>query len=130
MFLLLEREPTIHLWTGTLSLVQYFRCTAISRRRRKLNGYRHELTTPPNGKYDDQVDAMSQALDWFKNKSTHLVLEVTEYWKQEQEEIKSERLQRLRKGQPVPPTLNVTDRTPAFLASLNSTHLLCYHKPD
>jgi predicted phage terminase large subunit-like protein len=31
-----------------------------------LGEYLHELTTFPNGKYDDQVDSTSQALDWFK----------------------------------------------------------------
>jgi predicted phage terminase large subunit-like protein len=31
-----------------------------------LAAYVHELTTFPKGKYDDQADATSQALDWFK----------------------------------------------------------------
>jgi predicted phage terminase large subunit-like protein len=31
-----------------------------------LGEYLHELTTFPNGKYDDQADSTSQALDWFK----------------------------------------------------------------
>jgi predicted phage terminase large subunit-like protein len=31
-----------------------------------LGEFLHELTTFPNGKYDDQVDSTSQALDWFK----------------------------------------------------------------
>ncbi|MGC2195342.1 MAG: phage terminase large subunit [Terriglobales bacterium] len=33
-----------------------------------LNGYIHELVTFPNGKFDDQVDSTSQALDWFKKR--------------------------------------------------------------
>jgi len=31
-----------------------------------LGEYLHELTIFPNGKYDDQADSTSQALDWFK----------------------------------------------------------------
>ena len=33
--------------------------------------YVHELTTFPNGRYDDQADSTSQALDWFKQESTN-----------------------------------------------------------
>ena len=32
-----------------------------------LAQYLHEMAVFPNGKYDDQVDSTSQALDWFKN---------------------------------------------------------------
>jgi predicted phage terminase large subunit-like protein len=32
-----------------------------------LGQYLHEMAVFPNGKYDDQVDSTSQALDWFKN---------------------------------------------------------------
>jgi hypothetical protein len=31
-----------------------------------LAEYLHELTTFPNGKFDDQADSTSQALDWYK----------------------------------------------------------------
>ena len=31
-----------------------------------LADYLHELTSFPNGKYDDQVDATAQMLDWLK----------------------------------------------------------------
>jgi predicted phage terminase large subunit-like protein len=31
-----------------------------------LAAYLHEITVFPNGKYDDQVDATAQFLDWFK----------------------------------------------------------------
>jgi predicted phage terminase large subunit-like protein len=31
-----------------------------------LHDYQHELTTFPRGKFDDQCDSTSQALDWFK----------------------------------------------------------------
>jgi len=36
-----------------------------------LAEYLHELTSFPNGKYDDQADSTSQALDWFKQESTN-----------------------------------------------------------
>ena len=32
----------------------------------RLAEYMHELTTFPNGKFDDQVDSTSQALDWVR----------------------------------------------------------------
>ena len=35
-----------------------------------IGEYLHELAIFPNGKYDDQVDSTSQALDWFKNLAT------------------------------------------------------------
>ncbi|MBZ5501504.1 MAG: phage terminase large subunit, partial [Acidobacteriia bacterium] len=34
-----------------------------------LGEYLHELASFPKGKYDDQADSTSQALDWFKQKS-------------------------------------------------------------
>ena len=34
-----------------------------------LGEYLHELTSFPKGKYDDQADSTSQALDWFKQES-------------------------------------------------------------
>lgn len=37
-----------------------------------LVDYLHELRTFPNGKYDDQVDSTSQALDWVKNSFAEL----------------------------------------------------------
>jgi predicted phage terminase large subunit-like protein len=43
--------------------------------------YVHELTTFPSGKYDDQADATSQALDWLKQQ-TH-VYGVLDYNRQE-----------------------------------------------
>jgi predicted phage terminase large subunit-like protein len=35
-----------------------------------LGEFLHELTTFPKGKYSDQVDSTSQALDWFRQQST------------------------------------------------------------
>jgi predicted phage terminase large subunit-like protein len=34
-----------------------------------LEEYKHEMTIFPNGKFDDQADSTSQALDWFKGNS-------------------------------------------------------------
>lgn len=34
-----------------------------------LPAYVHEILTFPNGKYDDQVDSTSQALNWFKGRA-------------------------------------------------------------
>jgi predicted phage terminase large subunit-like protein len=50
-----------------------------------LAEYLHELASFPKGKYDDQVDSTSQALDWFKNNSTNEVYGVLEYEKREAE---------------------------------------------
>jgi predicted phage terminase large subunit-like protein len=54
-----------------------------------LGEFLHELTTFPKGKYDDQADSTSQALDWIKNNSTQGVYGLLEYWKQEKERIKA-----------------------------------------
>ena len=54
-----------------------------------LGEYLNELTTFPKGKYDDQADSTSQALDWFKNNSAHGVYGLNEYGKREQERIKA-----------------------------------------
>lgn len=42
-----------------------------------LANYLHEIAIFDNGKYDDQVDSKSQALDWFpgKNRQHYGVLE-------------------------------------------------------
>ena len=34
-----------------------------------LTDYLHEIAIFNNGKYDDQVDSTSQALDWFRGRS-------------------------------------------------------------
>jgi predicted phage terminase large subunit-like protein len=54
-----------------------------------LGEYLHELTTFPNGKYDDQADSTSQALDWFKQRSMTPVHGILEYYKQEVEKMKA-----------------------------------------
>jgi predicted phage terminase large subunit-like protein len=52
-----------------------------------LAEYLHEMSIFPNGKYDDQVDSTSQALDWFKNHSARRKLGLIEYLKNEGEKI-------------------------------------------
>jgi predicted phage terminase large subunit-like protein len=37
----------------------------------RLAEYLHELTTFPNGKFDDQVDFTSQALDWVRGRNNY-----------------------------------------------------------
>lgn len=53
-----------------------------------MGEFLHELTTFPKGKYDDQADSTSQALDWFKNSSTTPVYGVIEFWRQLEAEMK------------------------------------------
>ena len=54
-----------------------------------LSKYLHELAMFPKGKYDDQADSTSQALDWIKQQSATHVRGLIEYWKQEAEHVKS-----------------------------------------
>jgi predicted phage terminase large subunit-like protein len=54
-----------------------------------LGEYLHELTCFPKGKYDDQADSTSQALDWFKQQSMTQVYGLIEYLKKEAEKIKT-----------------------------------------
>jgi predicted phage terminase large subunit-like protein len=50
-----------------------------------LPEYLHELAVFPNGKYDDQADSTSQALDWFKDYSTQGRYGLFEFLKKETE---------------------------------------------
>jgi len=54
-----------------------------------LGEYLHELSGFPRGKYDDQADSTSQALDWFKQYSMTRVYGVIGYLKQEAEKTKA-----------------------------------------
>ncbi len=54
-----------------------------------LQEYLHELATFPKGKYDDQADSTSQALDWFKQECMTPRYGLFEYWKQEAEKVKA-----------------------------------------
>jgi hypothetical protein len=55
-----------------------------------LGEYLHELASFPKGKYDDQADSTSQALDWFKQHCMTSVYGVLEYYKREAEKIKAQ----------------------------------------
>ena len=55
-----------------------------------LPEYLHELSSFPKGKYDDQADSTSQALDWFKQQSMYSRYGLLEYYKQEAEKIKAQ----------------------------------------
>jgi predicted phage terminase large subunit-like protein len=52
-----------------------------------LAEFLHELATFPYGKYDDQVDSTSQALEWYKQQSMTQVLGALEFYKQEAAKI-------------------------------------------
>lgn len=55
-----------------------------------LGEYLHELTSFPKGKYDDQADSTSQALDWFKQECMTPRNGLFDYYRQEAERIKAE----------------------------------------
>lgn len=52
--------------------------------------YLHELTIFPKGKYDDQADSTSQALDWFKQQCMNPRYGLLEYYKREAERIRTQ----------------------------------------
>jgi predicted phage terminase large subunit-like protein len=52
-----------------------------------LPEYLHELSSFPKGKYDDQVDSTSQALEWFKQQRMYSGYGLFEYYRQEAERI-------------------------------------------
>ncbi len=54
-----------------------------------LGEYLHELTSFPKGKYDDQADSTSQALDWFKQQSMTAVYGVLDLYQRELEKIRA-----------------------------------------
>jgi predicted phage terminase large subunit-like protein len=53
-----------------------------------LGEYLHELTSFPKGKYDDQADSTSQALDWFKQQCMTPAYGLLEYHKQQEEKMR------------------------------------------
>jgi predicted phage terminase large subunit-like protein len=55
-----------------------------------LPDFLHELAGFPKGKHDDQVDSMSQALDWFKHQCMTEGYGLLEFYKQEKEKMKLE----------------------------------------
>jgi predicted phage terminase large subunit-like protein len=52
-----------------------------------LAEYVHELEIFPNGRFDDQVDSTSQALDWFANHSSNQTLGYIEFLKNQAKRI-------------------------------------------
>jgi predicted phage terminase large subunit-like protein len=56
-----------------------------------LGEYLHELTSFPRGKYDDQADCTSQALDWYKQESMNSGYGLLELYKREDKNIKAGR---------------------------------------
>jgi predicted phage terminase large subunit-like protein len=54
-----------------------------------LGEYLHELASFPKGKYDDQADSTSQALDWFKQQCMNSGYGLLEYYKQQKEKMKA-----------------------------------------
>jgi predicted phage terminase large subunit-like protein len=54
-----------------------------------LGEYLHEIASFPKGKYDDQADSTSQALDWFKQQYMTPTYWFVEYAKQEAEKIRA-----------------------------------------
>jgi hypothetical protein len=52
-----------------------------------LDDYLHELTTFPNGKYDDQADSTSQALGWIRESSRQP--HILRYYEEERQRLHS-----------------------------------------
>jgi len=57
-----------------------------------LGEYLHELASFPKGKYDDQADSTSQALDWFKQQCMNSGYGLLDYYKREKEKMKTGKL--------------------------------------
>ena len=55
-----------------------------------LGEYLHELVCFPNGKYDDQADSTSQALDWFKQSCNDSQYGLPDLFKDEIEKLRAE----------------------------------------
>ena len=54
-----------------------------------LNEYLQELATFPKGRFDDQADSTSQALEWFKQHFKNYLGGILEYYRQEAEKDKA-----------------------------------------
>ena len=54
-----------------------------------LGEYLHEMASFPKSKYDDQADSTSQALDWFKQHSMTVVFGLFDFYKQQEEKVRS-----------------------------------------
>jgi predicted phage terminase large subunit-like protein len=55
-----------------------------------LGEYLHELTSFPKGKFDDQADSTSQALDWFKHQGMQSCYGLFDYYKKEAARLEAE----------------------------------------
>jgi hypothetical protein len=55
-----------------------------------LGEYLHELACFPKGRFDDQADSTSQALDWFKQRCATPVYGLFDYFKQEAARLEAE----------------------------------------
>ena len=82
-----KMEKIMRMYSGTTTIENGF--VHIPDKAAWLNEYLHELATFPKGKFDDQVDSTSQALDWYKQESMTPVYGVLEFLKQEEERIRS-----------------------------------------
>jgi predicted phage terminase large subunit-like protein len=65
-----KAEKTMRLYSTTSTIENGF--VFLPETAAWLAEYLHELTTFPNGKYDDQADSTSQALDWIKDRLSEL----------------------------------------------------------
>jgi predicted phage terminase large subunit-like protein len=57
-----------------------------------LGEYLHELTSFPKGKFDDQADSTSQALDWFKQYCVRPCYGLLEYYKLEAARLEAQKV--------------------------------------
>ena len=80
-----------------------------------LAPYLHELTTFPNGRYDDQVDSTAQILDWFKRGSgPSSNAGIFEWYRQRAEELRRGETAKRR---------TVRLRVPPGIGRMNMLHL-------
>jgi predicted phage terminase large subunit-like protein len=80
-----------------------------------LAQYLHELTTFPNGRYDDQVDSTAQMLDWFKRSSGPSSNSgIFELYRMQAEEARGQQARREQR---------VRLRVPAGIGRMNMLHL-------
>jgi predicted phage terminase large subunit-like protein len=81
----LMKDKTMRLSTVTSTIENGF--VHLPEKAPWLGEYLHELTSFPKGKYDDQADSTSQALDWFKQQCISPVYGLLDYQKQQKEKM-------------------------------------------
>jgi predicted phage terminase large subunit-like protein len=85
-----------------------------------LGEYLHELTIFPNGKFDDQADSTSQALDFFKNSFTNGTQGLIEYFKRRAMQECQEQSSTIPESRPCPNCSGVMNqRIPDGLRCIN-----------